>query len=270
MGRRIYRSIASGINSTAFGIDTEASAEKSTAWGFNTVASGFQSTAWGLSTEASAFQSTAWGYNTEASADQSTAWGEFVSAKSFSETALGRYNTNYTPNSTFLWDNDDRLFGIGNGTSDTNRSDAMVVLKNGKTGIGLSNPQFDLAVSVSGASINNGEGIALVSPSENWNIDIDSFSDLAFNYNNNNLSFINSNTGAYVQLSDKSLKENVQPLTDNVLGKLQQINVVQYNYKRDKTKTKPRVSSHKNSMNYSLNFVHKQSKNGKMGVNYAG
>ena len=107
-------------------------------------ASGDESTAWGSLTEASATRSTAWGSSTEATGVNATAWGRQVSAKSYLETGLGRYNTDYTPNSTTSWNANDRLFGIGNGTSLFNRSDAMVVLKNGKTGIGISNPQHRL------------------------------------------------------------------------------------------------------------------------------
>ena len=122
---------ASGEFSTAWGNFTKASDTYSTAWGVGTVASGFRSTAWGSSTEASGSTSTAWGDDTQASATRSTAWGGSteatgvnatawgiqVSAKSYLETGLGRYNTDYTPNSTTSWNANDRLFGIGNGTS---------------------------------------------------------------------------------------------------------------------------------------------------------
>jgi hypothetical protein len=58
---------------------------------------------------------------------------------------MGRYNTDYTPNSTTSWNEKDRLFVIGNGTKDK-RSDALVVLKNGKVGIGTSEPAEKLEV----------------------------------------------------------------------------------------------------------------------------
>ena len=97
-----------------------------------------------------------------------------------------------------------------------------------------------------------------------------SFSDLAFNYNNNNVSYINSATGAYVQTSDRSLKENIQPITQNVLDKLQQINVLQYNYKRDKTKTQTTGVIAQELKQLFPDFVHHDGKNSKLGVNYAG
>ena len=197
-----------GIYSLAFGADAEASGNGSTAWGLSTKASGIGSTAWGTGTNASSFESTAWGFETEASADQSTAWGEDavasgvmstawgydVKAKSKAETALGLYNTDYTPNSTLFWNADDRLFGIGNGIGDTDRSDAMVVLKNGNTGIGLSNPQHRLAVKVNTNNTPNGDGLGIVNAdfSNYWNVHMSS-NFLRFSYNNNNKSYIEYN-----------------------------------------------------------------------------
>src|SRR5690606_34717199 len=50
----------------------------------------------------------------------------------------GAFSTSYAPNSQTNWDNDDRLFNIGNG-DDMVRRDAFTILKNGKTGVGFSN-----------------------------------------------------------------------------------------------------------------------------------
>ena len=43
------------------------------------------------------------------------------------------YNTTTTPLSKTTWNNNDRLFVIGNGNSSANRSNALVMLKNGNT-----------------------------------------------------------------------------------------------------------------------------------------
>ena len=58
----------------------------------------------------------------------------------FSPRVLGRWEgcglasrVTYTPIETSDFDEDDRLFSIGNGTGSGNRSDAMVVYKSGKT-----------------------------------------------------------------------------------------------------------------------------------------
>jgi hypothetical protein len=43
------------------------------------------------------------------------------------------YNTGYTPTSTISFNSADRLFVVGNGTSSSALSDALVMLKNGNT-----------------------------------------------------------------------------------------------------------------------------------------
>jgi hypothetical protein len=116
--------------------------------GLYTTASGFSSTAMGEFTTASGGDSTAMGYDTTASGDYSTAMGTSTTAPSYAETVIGLYNTAYNletdgdlqPNPT------DRLFVIGNGQDIDNPSDAMVVLKNGNTGIGISTPEVPLHV----------------------------------------------------------------------------------------------------------------------------
>ena len=115
--------VASGNSSTAMGGTTTASGESSTAMGAETTASGYASTATGGSTTASGYASTAMGGSTTASGYASTAMGYGTIAESDYELVIGHYDTNYTPTG-----NDrDRLFVIGNGTSDGGRSDALVV-----------------------------------------------------------------------------------------------------------------------------------------------
>jgi hypothetical protein len=112
----------------------------STAMGNDAIAIGYSSTAMGYAPIATGNYSTAVGYFAHASGLGSTSMGGFTFAKSGFETVLGRWNTNYTPSSTDSWDPTDRLFTIGNGTGSSFRSDALVVLKNGNTGIGISTP----------------------------------------------------------------------------------------------------------------------------------
>ena len=126
---------ADGFASTAMGDETTASGGASTAMGQMTNAGGTVSTAMGKNTSADAFASTAMGFGTNASGTSSTAMGSSTTAKSFAETAIGTNNTDYTPNSTNSYDAADRLFVIGNGENANNKSDAMVVLKNGNTTI---------------------------------------------------------------------------------------------------------------------------------------
>ncbi|MCP4145527.1 MAG: hypothetical protein GY752_09635 [bacterium] len=142
-----YFAEATGRYSTAMGRSTEATGQSSTAMGRSTEATGHSSTAMGYETEATSSYSTAMGRSTEATGSYSTAMGSYTKAKSAYETALGRYNTDYTPNDATFWDAADRLFVIGNGTGGGARSDAMVVLKNGNTGFGTSNPAWNLHLS---------------------------------------------------------------------------------------------------------------------------
>ncbi len=146
-----YSTIASGEKSTAMGYITNASEFASTAMGAYSTASGFYSIAMGylsnasgygsiamLGGEASGFYSIAVGGGAKASGQNSIAMGSVTNAESYSSTAIGRYNIGGFTNNTGT-DNDgdsswlaaDPLFEIGNGNSDTNRNNALTVLKNG-------------------------------------------------------------------------------------------------------------------------------------------
>jgi hypothetical protein len=135
-----------GIFSVAFGTRTIASGEVSTAFGSRNTASSLYSTAFGSITTASGLASTAFGSGTTASGNRSTAFGFFNTAPSFGETVLGIGATIYTP-STFGaigfrgGNSTDRLFVIGNAidvdfdnaVDISERSDAIIILKNGLT-----------------------------------------------------------------------------------------------------------------------------------------
>ncbi|MDP0492191.1 MAG: hypothetical protein Q7Q71_14170 [Verrucomicrobiota bacterium JB023] len=139
--------VASGSNSTAIGTGTEARGLQSTAIGSANTATGFYSTAFGIfttakgtsstamgeSTEASGFYSTAMGKGTIASGFYSTAMGRETLARSYGEVALGIYSTDYTPSSAFESRPSDRLFVLGNGTGNGERSDALIIEKSGQT-----------------------------------------------------------------------------------------------------------------------------------------
>ena len=131
-------SVAGGFNcdatnwyATSLGISNLASGYGSTAFGFSTSAAGDYATTFGSLTEASGDHSVAMGLSSIAEGDNSTAVGTGSIAKSFAETVFGRYNTLYTPDSQTEIDIDDRLFVVGNGTSDSNRKDAFLIEKTG-------------------------------------------------------------------------------------------------------------------------------------------
>lgn len=126
---------ATGDYSTALGRSTQSTNYASTAIGFQTQANGFYSTAIGVGdTKAIGNYSTAIGAAVEAQGNFTTAMGFYTVSESFNQTTMGMYNTS-VPGSPDLIVATDRLFVLGNGTSETNTSDAIVVLKNGNTTI---------------------------------------------------------------------------------------------------------------------------------------
>ena len=70
-------------------------------------------------------------WRAEASGKYSTVIGYASSAASYCETAIGTFNTTYTPLDTVIFNASDRLFVVGNGTRYTDKSDALIVYKNG-------------------------------------------------------------------------------------------------------------------------------------------
>lgn len=266
------QTLASGNNSTAWGTEAEAISFGATAWGTNTEASGTDATAWGANSTSSGAYSTAWGIGTNASGGNSTAWGSGTSALSGRETALGSFNTLYTPMDPNNFDPDDRLFVIGNGTSSSSRSDAMVILKNGNIGIGRSDPENKLEIAVtSNTNPTNGDGLALVNTVNNnkWNIHMSS-EDLMFSANDINRSNINSSNGAYTTASDKRLKENITPLKSDVLDRLLKLKTYKYNYKLDASKTRTTGVMAQELIELFPEFVHRDEGAEYYGVNYAG
>ncbi len=162
-----YRSIAEGVSSLSIGDSTSAFGQSSVALGWKTNATGGFTTALGASTAAmgycsmatgnssfaAGYTSTAMGYYSRAEGSWATAIGSDVTAHSGYETVLGRFNSTYTPISTYEWHGADRLFTIGNGASTVAKSDAMVILKNGNVGIGTASPSAKLSISLNGKEL---------------------------------------------------------------------------------------------------------------------
>jgi hypothetical protein len=131
---------ASGLWSTAMGDRTTASAHYSTAMGSATVASGNYSTAMGSATNASGNNSTAMGDNTNATGINSTAIGAYSKAKGFASTVIGMYNDSILTVDQMVISPTTPLFIVGNGDDNNIRTNAMVVNKNGRVGLGLNLP----------------------------------------------------------------------------------------------------------------------------------
>lgn len=126
-----YNANAADDYTIALGRSSIANATHAIAIGREVKATGFNATALGKETEASGFVATAFGRATEASGSYATSFGWNTNAPSYGETAIGFNNTTYTPNNTSSFNNNDRLFVIGNGSSASSRSDALIIYKNG-------------------------------------------------------------------------------------------------------------------------------------------
>lgn len=134
-----------GRYSFAFGFNTMASLDYSIAMGHSSRASNQNAVAMGYLTRAEGESSTAFGYATIAKASRSTAMGCATTSRAFCSLVIGQYNDT-TAASPGAWNLTDPLFICGNGTANTARSNALTILKNGNTGIGLVSPQAMLHV----------------------------------------------------------------------------------------------------------------------------
>ncbi|MFZ1452794.1 MAG: hypothetical protein WAT20_08825 [Ferruginibacter sp.] len=121
-------------------------ANYSFAGGHANAVSGGNSFAGGLSNTVSGSEAFAGGNNNTVSGNSGVALGRFNFSPSFGEATVGLFATQYSPVSATAFNANDRVFTIGNGTGAGTRSDAMVVLKNGKTGIGNAAPSAKLHV----------------------------------------------------------------------------------------------------------------------------
>jgi hypothetical protein len=138
--------LSSGSGSTAMGSFTAATGNFSTAMGEGTTASGNRSTAMGEGTIASGSRSTAIGFFTTATGNHSTAMGLYTTSRPYASFVVGRYNDSIITSSMDTWVETDPVFIIGNGTADNARKNALVVLKNARTGINTSTPAAMLHV----------------------------------------------------------------------------------------------------------------------------
>ncbi|MFN8208185.1 MAG: tail fiber domain-containing protein [Bacteroidales bacterium] len=165
--------LASGMNAFAAGASTVASGSISFAIGNNTRAIGNQSFAGGVEAGAYGNESAAFGFKSRAYGGQSFALGNEVSAKGNHSAAfgLGTISKTYTcftigafndtSGATVDWFNRydpvDPLFVVGNGESNSIRSNAFTVLKNGNVGIGYAVPGVKLDIKGGDARLESGK-----------------------------------------------------------------------------------------------------------------
>ncbi len=124
-----YRANASGVNSVALSHYANASGDNSIAIGNESIADGEYGIAMGKDAHASGNNAIAMGEFTNATGDFSTAMGFRTNAESYNSVTIGRYNVGGGDANN--WVETDPLFEIGNGSSDTDKSNALTVYKNG-------------------------------------------------------------------------------------------------------------------------------------------
>lgn len=148
---------ALGGGTLALGNSNDATAESSVAIGQENSSTGQAAVALGTSNQATGNNSMAIGRQNTASGQDAVAIGSTfnnatglgtmslgtsnTTAESAYSTAMGIFNTLETsPQATSFADVTKRLFVIGNGSSATNRRDALTILRDGKTGFNTSSP----------------------------------------------------------------------------------------------------------------------------------
>ncbi len=137
---------ATGFNTVAMGLSSIASGGGATAIGYNNSSTGSYAVSMGAVNNGTGTSATAMGSFSTASADYSSSHGRYLKSKSFGGFATGLFNdTIYTANATDIASSN-RIFEIGNGTSNSIRSNAITVLQNGNAGIGIVNPTARLHV----------------------------------------------------------------------------------------------------------------------------
>lgn len=135
----------SGSYAASIGKSLTVSADYAFATGFSSVASSQGAVTMGSNNISSGLDACTIGNNNVASGYRSFATGFYTQAKAYNATTIGTYNDvsdNPSPNIT---DPQDRIFQIGNGN--IIRSNAMTVLRNGNTGIGVLAPNAKLSLS---------------------------------------------------------------------------------------------------------------------------
>jgi hypothetical protein len=136
---------STSINTTAIGNGSVASVNFATAIGYQNMATGLGSLAMGYQSGAPGTIATSLGEHTRARGDNTLAIGNFTTARPYASLVMGQYND--TSSISFItWNPNDPVFIIGNGSDENNRSNAITILKNAKTGINTTTPDAMLHV----------------------------------------------------------------------------------------------------------------------------
>jgi Chaperone of endosialidase/Head domain of trimeric autotransporter adhesin len=256
-----YGTAATGNRSTAMGDKTLASGEASTAMGYDTYAGGLRSTAMGLNTWAGGANSTAMGHFTSAIGQSSTSTGYGNLAYGFSSLVAGMFNEPIVTVQTSVSSNTP-LFIVGNGNAENDKSNAMVVRKDGNVGIGTNTPRVKLHIANgTDADYSNDAGFVVIGSVNSSNLVFDNNEIIARSDGAGSILYLQSpggmvaigvvpgvnlppshlldvngtagkpGGGSWSTYSDVRLKQNISPYTDG-LASLMKINPVSFRYNK--------------------------------------
>lgn len=161
---------ALGENSVALGVGTNARADYSSAFGVGATTEGYASTSVGNNGTAWGMFATALGSDTNAIGDCSSALGFMTESNSYMEFVVGSYNSP-REGSIDSWVPTDNQFVIGNGMGDyvengeeeIDRSNALTILKNGRTTLTNKywNSEARTSIPENAADASNGEALSV-------------------------------------------------------------------------------------------------------------
>jgi hypothetical protein len=219
---------AYGESSMTLGYLSTAYGDKSTAMGFNTNAVGYSAHSMGRFTDAVGDHSTTMGFATNANGAYSTALGMYTTANGFATLSVGMYGDSIVARQTVA-STGTPLFIIGNGDDFNNRSNALVVRKDGRMGLGTDYPLTTLHVKQVGGA--GGIMLENVANGNKWRLYSASGDNNLTFYNNANVEIadINDATGAYTALSDSRFKKDIEPM-QQVLPKLLKLEPRYYHF----------------------------------------
>ena len=294
---------ATGASSVAIGTNNNAFGQNSMALGYQSVATGAYSNAIGDMNSASGYSSLALGTVSTAQGSNSATLGYRVISKAYAAVVVGMFNNTEDAPIGNASSPSDRIFQIGNGTSDAGRSNALTVLKNGNMGIGTVTPaqKFHLVHGTGSGSTSNyppfvvessvNAYLNILAPDANesgvlFGKPVDAaHGGIVYNnagapngfefrtngniarfrlYNNGNAWL----AGTLTQASDARLKDNITSLNHS-LEKLQRLNGYHYQWKENES-AEVETGLLAQEVQEVLPELVKENSDGSLGVNYSG
>jgi len=199
-----------GAHSVAFGLNNQVKGSGSVSWGFDNTTSGPRSATWGFGNTTSGTYSATWGLGNTTSGATSATWGLQNKNQSLAETVIGRYADTVATASASIWQAEDQLLAVGNGSADDARNNAFTIMKNGRIGLNNNAPATDIHIKQSSGT--GGITLEHASDADTWLIHQASIDNLNFVFNGTLKGHIDEATGNYVQGSDIRLKKNIEPV----------------------------------------------------------